>query len=370
MSRGDAGPPVGDPSGRDRDDLVGGGPGDSSAPVVGSGRVIDDLVDTVLGSPRRLTRGDVAARSGVPLEEARPLWRAMGFADVGDALAFTEEDVEALTILDALVARGILDAASAVDVVRALGRTTGRLANWQVDTFGRELVERGIIDPRDPLSQESAARLFRELEVLLPSLERLVVHGWRRQLAAALERGLATADAVGEGEALVQSVGFADIVGFTRLARNLDEHELAHFVVRFESRSADIVAAHGGRTLKTLGDEIMFVTADPESAAEVALRLLTEQDDDVPAMRAGLATGSVVTRRGDVYGTTVNVASRLTAEAYPGSVLCDQATADALYGHPEFQLDPQRLRAVRGVGQIAPVALSWRRGRGPRAATA
>jgi adenylate cyclase len=325
--------------------------------------VVDELVDIVLGAPRRLTRDDVAVRSGVPLEEARPMWRAMGFADVGDAVAFTDEDVEALTILDSLVRRGVLDASSAVDVVRALGRTTGRLASWQVDTFGRELVERGVIDPTDPLSEQSAARLFREIEALLPAIERLVVHGWRRQLAAALERGLATAEASGEGEEVTQSVGFADIVGFTRLARNLDEHELAHFVVRFESRSADIVAAHGGRTLKTLGDEIMFVTPDPQSAAEVALRLLSEQDDDVPALRAGIATGRVVTRRGDVYGTTVNVASRLTAEAYPGGVLCDQSTADALYGHPEFELENQALRAVRGVGQIAPVALTRRRGR-------
>ena len=343
---------------------------DASDGATPAERVIDDLVDVVLGSSRRLTRDEVAARSGVPLEDARPLWRAMGFADVGDAVAFTEEDVEALTILDSLVRRGLLEPASAVDVVRALGRTTGRLANWQVDTFGRELVERGVIDPSDPLSEESAARLFREIETLLPALERLVVHGWRRQLAAALERGLATAEAAGEGEALTQSVGFADIVGFTRLARNLDENELAHFVVRFESRSADIVAAHGGRTLKTLGDEIMFVTPDPESAAEVALRLLSEQDDDVPALRAGVATGRVVTRRGDVYGTTVNVASRLTAEAYPGSVLCDPPTADALYGHPDFELAPEPLRAVRGIGQIAPVALTRRRGRRAPTATA
>jgi adenylate cyclase len=332
--------------------------------------VVDDLVDVVLGAPRRLTRDDVAARSGVPLEEARPLWRAMGFADVGDAVAFTDDDVEALTILGSLVRRGVLDAASAVDVVRALGRTTGRLANWQVDTFGRELVESGVIDLADPLSEESAARLFREMEALLPALERLLVHGWRRQLAAALERGLATAEAAGEGETLLQTVGFADIVGFTRLARNLDEQQLAHFVVRFESRSADIVAAHGGRTLKTLGDEIMFVAPDPESAAEVALRLLTEQDDDVPALRAGIATGPVVTRRGDIYGTTVNVASRLTAEAYPGSVLCDQATADALYGHPSYDLEAQPLRAVRGIGRIAPVLLTRRRARRTPPATA
>lgn len=323
-----------------------------------AGKVVDDLVDVVLGSPRRLTRDDVARLSGVPLQEARPLWRAMGFADVGEAPAFTDEDVDALVLLSTLVRRGVFDQATAVDVVRALGRTTGRLASWQVDTFGRELARRGVIDPVDPLSTESAARLFRETEVLLPALERLVVHGWRRHLAAALERGLAVAEAVGEGETVAQTVGFADIVGFTRLTRNLDEHELATLVVRFESRSADIVAAHGGRTLKTLGDEIMFVTADPESGADVALRLVHEQDETVPGMRAGLATGEVVTRRGDVYGSVVNLASRLTEEALPGMVLCDSATARALAGHDGFHLEPQPERAVRGVGRVTPVALA------------
>lgn len=321
------------------------------------GRVVDDLVDVVLGSPRRLTRDDVAHLSGVPLDDSRALWRAMGFADVGEAPAFTDEDVDALVLLSTLERRGVFDQATAVDVVRALGRTTGRLASWQVDTFGRELSRRAVVDPVDPLSPESAARLFREIEVLLPALERLVVHGWRRQLAAALERGLAVAEAVGEGESVAQTVGFADIVGFTRLTRNLDEHELATLVVRFESRSADIVAAHGGRTLKTLGDEIMFVTADPESGAEVALRLVHEQDPMVPGMRAGLATGDVVTRRGDVYGSVVNLASRLTDEALPGTVLCDRSTADALAGHDGFWLEQQPERAVRGVGRVAPLAL-------------
>lgn len=319
-------------------------------------RVVDHLVETVLGAPRRLTRDEVAARAGMSLEDSRALWRAMGFADVGDAPAFTEEDVDALVLLGTLVQRGLLDPQAAVDVVRALGRTTGRLANWQADTFGRVLVQRGVLDPQDPLSDESAAALFRELEVLLPAVERLVVHGWRRQLAAALERGLTNAEAAAEGETLPQTVGFADVVGFTRLTRNLDEQQLATLVVHFESRSADIVAAQGGRTLKTLGDSIMFVCETPRDGAEVALRLLAQPD--VPPLRAGLATGPVVARRGDVYGHTVNLASRLTDEALPSMVLVDRATADALSGDDAYVLEPQHDRPVRGVGRVSPVALS------------
>jgi adenylate cyclase len=320
-------------------------------------QVVDDLVDVVLGSPRRLRRDEVAHRAGVPLEDARRLWRAMGFADVGDAVAFTDEDVDALRLIGTLLDRGVLDASTAVDVARSLGQTMSRLADWQSDTFGRLLVERGVLDVDDPLSETSAAALFRELEVLLPALERLLVHGWRRQLAAAVERGLGDAEQSGEVETGHLTVGFADQVGFTRLARRMEEAELAALVERFESRSADVVATHGGRVIKTLGDEIFFVSADPAAAAEVSLQLLAEHKDDdwVPRLRIGLATGTVVTRRGDVFGTTVNLASRLTALARPDSVLVDEVTAAALEGR--FVLDPLPPRAVRGLGMVRPVVL-------------
>jgi len=309
-------------------------PDQRPAPGPAPERVVDDLVELVLGAPRRYTREQVAGEAGVPLEDARRLWRAMGFADVGDAVAFT-----------------------AVDVARSLGQTMSRLADWQVDTFGRRLVERGILDVRDPLS--SAPALREVIEDLLPALERLLVHGWRRQLAASLERGLADAEASGEVESGHLTVGFADQVGFTRLTRRMEESELAALVERFESRSADIVVACGGRLIKTLGDEILFVASDPRSAAEASLELLRahEADDTIPRVRIGLATGTVVTRRGDVFGTTVNLASRLTAVARPDSVLVDPVTAEALAGAPGLRLHPLTPRAVRGLGLVAPVVL-------------
>ena len=333
-------------------------------------QVVDDLVDVVLGAPRRLRRDEVAHRAGVPLDEARRLWRAMGFPEVGDAVAFTDEDVDALRLLGTLLGRGVLDRSTAVDVARSLGQTMSRLADWQTDTFGRLLVERGVIDASDPLSDASTAGLFRELEVLLPALERLLVHGWRRQLAEAVERGLGDAEQTGESGHL--TVGFADQVGFTRLARRMEEAELAALVERFESRSADVVTKHGGRVIKTLGDEIFFVASTPEAGAEVSLHLLSEheKDDAIPRLRIGLATGTVVTRRGDVFGTTVNLASRLTALARPDSVLVDDVTAVGL--SPEalgvdlrdelapYELTPLPARAVRGLGTVRPVALRRR----------
>ena len=116
-----------------------------------AGKVVDDLVDVVLGSPRRLTRDEVAHLSGVPLDESRSLWRAMGFADVGDAAAFTDEDVDALVLLSTLERRGVFDHATAVDVVRALGRTTGRLASWTTN-FAFASTNDGSFSTNQPMS--------------------------------------------------------------------------------------------------------------------------------------------------------------------------------------------------------------------------
>ena len=212
------------------------------------------------------------------------------------------------------------------------------------------------------IGRASAAALSQEMTVLIPALERLLVHGWRRQLAAALERGLGDAEAAGEVETGHLTVGFADQVGFTRLTRRMEEPELAALVERFESRSADIVVGAGGRLIKTLGDEILFVASDPVAAAEASLRLITEHqaDETIPRVRIGLATGVVVTRRGDVFGTTVNLASRLTAVARPDSVLVDGVTADALAEAAAYRLRPLGPGAVRGIGLVRPVVLERR----------
>jgi adenylate cyclase len=322
-------------------------------------RPVDDLVELALGGPRTLRRDQVADAVGVPLEEARRLWRAMGFADVGDAVAFTEGDLDALRLVDGLRRTGTLDPATAADLARSLGQTTSRLADWQVDILGRRLVERGLLDPEAPLAPESVDAVRAELAEILPALEQLLVHVWRRQLAAAIERGLADAEAAAEEETAHLTVGFADQVGFTRLARRMEEAELAALVERFESRSADIVVAAGGRVIKTLGDEILFVAGDPREAARASLGLLAAHDADetLPRLRIGLATGTVVARRGDVFGTTVNLASRLTALARPDTVLVDDLTAESLDDLDDVALRPLSPRAVRGIGLVRPVEL-------------
>ena len=70
------------------------------------------------------------------------------------------------------------------------------------------------------------------------------------------------------------AVGFVDVVGYTNLTRHVSERDLAHLIERFESIAVGVVATGGGRVVKTLGDEVMFVADDPVGGSPFALTLL------------------------------------------------------------------------------------------------
>ena len=91
------------------------------------------------------------------------------------------------------------------------------------------------------------------------------------------------------------------------------------------------------------------------------------EDDLLPDARVGMAAGHVVSRLGDVFGTTVNRAARLTAVAPSGGVLVDDAFASHLSTLSGFQATPQRRRALRGIGLVTPALLSRAPGARPRA---
>ncbi len=138
-------------------------------------------------------------------------------------------------------------------------------------------------------------------------------------------------------------------------------------VQRFEGLASDVVTAGGGRVVKTVGDEVLFTADAPAAAALIALELSEQMavDDVVPDVRVGLAHGEVLRSLGDVYGPTVNLASRLTAMAQPGTVLTDPGTGEILAEQPDLVLVPQRDRQVRGFGLMGTLLVA-RAGPQPR----
>lgn len=312
-----------------------------------------DLERLVLGATPDYTRSEITLASGLPDDVVRALWRALGFPDAEGHRAFTDQDLAALGIVRDLIDQGLLDAETAVVIARSLGQTTARLADWQVEALGRRMVAQFDLQGRVLESDPEAMALIRsETEAYLPTLEALLVYAWRRHVAAVLDRRLTRTDVIGVDEPSIATVGFADMVGFTRLSRQMEDADLASLVERFEAVSADVVAACGAQLVKTVGDEVLFVSASAEQAAETALRLHEAHavDPDVPEMRIGIATGPVVRRMGDVFGATVNLASRITALARPGTTLVDAASArDMAESYALRQMAPRR---IRGIGVV------------------
>jgi adenylate cyclase len=308
------------------------------------------LEQLLLGGARRYTRAEVAERSGVPPERAAALWRALGFAAAGDDEAvYTDGDVDALRTVNELIQSGIIDPAVAISSARMIGQHLSRLAESQV------LMLREVIAANPELGDER--QLLRLVEHLTPDLERLQDFVWRRHLTAYSVRTL-TASGVDIDEQR-QVVGFADMVGFTSLTRRSTESELVAVVDRFDAIAAEVIADNRGRIVKMLGDEVLFVADSPTDGAEIALTLLerADADEDVPPLRAGLALGRVLSRFGDVYGSVVNIASRLTSIARPGSVLVDRELADALHDVAGYAVRHRRPTSVRGYARLRSASL-------------
>jgi adenylate cyclase len=299
----------------------------------------------LLGGEPRYTRSEAARAAGIELERASRLWRSLGYATPGDdERVFTDADVEALRTVTALHDVLGADAEAEFALARTLGQAMARLSEWQVGLFG-ELVG-GDVD--DLTEHSELASTFVE------QVERLQQYVWRRHLLAASQRLGDAPPPSGGGAPL--GVGFVDIAGFTSLSRGLTEADLSAFLESFESDASAIVAEHGGRVIKTVGDELMFVADAPAAVARIGLDLADRLStlDDRPDLHIGLAYGPVLHRLGDVYGTVVNLAARLAGLARPGSVLIDRELAGEIGEDPEFRVRRLRRVAVRGFAHLQP----------------
>ena len=312
----------------------------SQQPPASAERNKHAVEQTLLGGEPCYRKADVAAAAGVELSRAERLWQALGFAHVEDsAVVFTDGDVAALRMLDQLVSADIVTPELETAVARSLAQTMSRLAEWQVGIFKSALGDSFGEDV------ETTAKFA---EAVMPVMAQLQDYVWRRHLAATAVRELSGADS-GEHEPTLV-VGFADIVGYTRLIRDFSELELAKLIDDFEDLATGVVAENYGRIVKTVGDEVLFVANTPEQGTEIALRLHEgiANRPQLPPLRIGVAQGAVLARFGDVYGSTVNIASRLTSLAKPASVLVDRELAAALRHHPDYTLAPIGPTKVQG----------------------
>jgi len=322
-------------------------------------RAVDDevvdllVVDRMLvPTDHRFTQVEVAEATGMPLEVARRFWRALGFLDPGDDdPVFTDMDVEAVQMFQFMVAMDVIDLDSAVQMARVIGSSMARIAEAQSAPGTTPIVSSSgdsVID---------ADQFAKQAGTSIPAMGRLLEFVWRRHLQAATRRAMLLGDrGAHDGISPVVAVGFADMVGFTMLSQHLSDEELAAVVSRFEALAHDTVVALGGRVVKMIGDEAMFVVQTATSAAQIGLSLAEAYADDelLSDVRVALAIGPVLVQDGDFYGPVVNLASRLVGVANPGTVLVSDELRSALTdeGAEGFDTLALRPRTLKDIGRV------------------
>lgn len=316
---------------------------------------------SLLGGDRRYTQRQAAELAGVSTERAQRLWQALGFAVDPDpgAVMFTDGDVQALRNIAALVSSGAVSPDMEVPAARSLGQSMSRLAEWQVSLLNTHLLDRldtayAGTAPAPAEIDEFVGTLLRDVLQLVEETQMFV---WRRHLVATTERNIVRAREDATSRDLV--VGFADMVGYTRLTSRIEADELSDLLEEFESAVTTVIAQGHGWVIKTVGDEVMFAAEDPVDGARIALALQESfgARPDAPELRVGLAWGPALARFGDLFGSVVNIAARLTGVARPGTILVDSTLADRLRASGEFEVRSIRNLRVKDFHRLRPSVL-------------
>jgi adenylate cyclase len=317
--------------------------------------------DRVIVSSERYTASEIAALSGVEEDFLIAARRAMGLpVPDPDEAVYTEAELESARTTHIARAAGISDE-ELLDLMRVLGRSLSQVAETLRALPLKLVLEPGMSEPElANRYAQAAGALYPLVSPLLESVLTLhLKHATQSTVVSELERS--GGKLPGSREV---TVCFADLVGFTRLGEEVAADELGRLAVRLEALAGD-VAQPPVRLVKTIGDAAMLASPQPEPLLGAALALIDAADaegEDFPQLRAGAAIGQALPRAGDWFGRPVNLASRITSVARPGSLLVEGELREAVGGGYRWSFaGERRLRGIRG-----PVALfRARRADGP-----
>jgi adenylate cyclase len=288
--------------------------------------------------PPRYTLHQAAARVSLETETVVRLWMAFGFArPVGGDVVFTDGDLEALAEVGAALEEADLAAADVLQLARLVGRSFARVSDAAVGILASSSAA------ADDLPNDDTATALRLAAAAgtgsMATMDRLLVYAWKRHLGAAIRRAAARDGGTSDVEL---SVGFADISGFSVMSNQLDHRALGRLLDAFHAAADTAVVGHGGRIVKTIGDEIMFVVSSPDAAVDIGLDLAKgfRDEERQVSLHVGIAHGAALRRDGDFYGSTVNRAKRLTEAAGAGQVCADEYVRAAVDGLRREALTP------------------------------
>ena len=305
-------------------------------------------VELELGGACDLTEPEVAERAGVSIDSLRKQRRALGLPQVSsDEKLFSDEDVEAARQLRGFVEAG-LDEEGVEEVARVVGESMQRVARAVAELTATSLL------PDAENERDVGLRFAQAARELGPVLGQQLTYAFKLQLRELVRNDVVTRAQIGTGRlpgSELVNVSFADLVGFTKLGENLPPDEVGRVARRLSHMAAD-VAEPPVRLVKTIGDAAMLVSPEPEPLVDATIALVRaadEEGEDFPQLRGGVARGEAIGRGGDWYGRPVNVASRITGVARPGSVLVTEEVKDAVEDGFRWSFaGRKRLKNVKG----------------------
>jgi adenylate cyclase len=317
-----------------------------------SGTIMFLPAERVIGGRARYTAAEIAQRGEVPDDFLIAVRRAMGLPIAApEEAVYTEADLEAVRMRHVAHAAGISDE-EILDLMRTLGRGLSQAAETMRTLTMRLVLEPGVSE------HELAQRYAYAASQLSPMLGPLVTNLLNLHL-----RQMAQSEAINAAErsggqlagSREITVCFADLVGFTRLGEEVPPDELGRLAVRLEALASE-VAVPPVRLIKTIGDAAMLTALEPEPLLDAALSLLDAAEaeaEDFPQLRAGIAIGPALSRAGDWFGRPVNLASRITQIARPGSLLAEREVRE--FAREAYRWSYAGERRLRGIREPVPL---------------
>jgi adenylate cyclase len=313
-----------------------------------------------LATDRRLRGGELLMRrqaiglSGLSPDDFDELAAAIGITGIdrfpGGESGFSADDAMMLGAVGIFPSKIPRDAA--VAIIRVIGSSMERIAEALVSMFLQDIESRHVNAGGSEFVQ--AQQSYEAVGLLESGLGEQLNSILRRHIMQAIDRTRRAPTGFEERFDYCYAVGFVDLVGFTAISSKMSPQELGEFLGEFEGRAHDVVTAAGARVVKFIGDEVMFVSTDPDAACRAASALMSgfELAGDHVVPRGALAYGNVLLRGGDYYGSVVNLASRLVDEAVPQEILVTNEMASAAT-QCEFTSSGQRM--VKGFSKPVPV---------------
>jgi adenylate cyclase len=307
------------------------------------------------GAGPRYTPEEVAEKAGVDLETLQRYIAALGLPvpESGEPV-LTDNDLESAERVKEFEQIG-LPQEGTLQVARTIGMATARIAQ-----ANRELIREALVHEGDN-EHDLALRFAAAARVMIPLVAPTLAYSMQQHLIEQIRRDVIGAADIAEGSvgsATEVAVCFVDMVDFTKLGERVDVDELGHVAGRLEEMATE-AAQSPVRVVKLLGDAAMLVSREPAPLFDATLKIIEAADEEgeqFPQLRAGAAWGTALGQGGDFYGRPVNLASRITGVARPGSLLATEEAVEAAGDAFHYSFAGERsLKGIKGKVKLSRV---------------